>query len=139
MSETLQTEEPFGVETDLVKKTIVIKERATNEEFEFRIPTIADEVAIGTRMRKLRREIDPADDGTGQLEQETLAYLKGMAYFEVLLVSTSAVNWVYTKVKDGRQIIDSLKFPPEKTNTVLFVAMTFHGQVQRFRYGGPTD
>ncbi len=136
MSETIsEIEEPFGVETNLVRKTIVVKENSTNEEFEFRIPTIADEVAIGTKMRKLRRAIDPMDDGTGQLDQDTLAYLRAMAYFEVLLVATS-VTWVYTKTTDGKQFINSLEFPPEKVNTVLFVAGTLYGQVQRFRYGG---
>jgi len=137
MSDTssITTEEPYGVETNLVKKTIVVKERETNDEFEFRIPTIADEVALGTRIRRLRRAIDPQDDGTGELDRDTMAYLRAMAYFEILHVSSS-VDWVLTKLPDGKLIVDSLSFPPEKTNTVLFVAMSLYGQVQRFRFGG---
>ena len=132
-------ENPFGVETDLVKKTIIVTDKSTKEEFEFRIPTIADEVALGTRMRRLRRAIDPMDDGSGQLDGDTMAYLRAMAYFEVLLKSTSATDWVYTKTADGKQYVDSTTFPPDKANIILFVAGSLYSRVQTFRFGGITN
>lgn len=133
--ETFNADEPFGAETDLIKKIIIITDNLDKNEYAFRLPTIADEVKIGTRMRQLRRKIDPNDDGVGVLDADTTAYLRAMAYFEILLDSSSAA-WPYSQLSDGKRIVDSLAFPPDKANQALYIAGTLFNQVQRFRFGG---
>lgn len=118
-------------EVDLVKKTIVIKDE--DSEFEFKIPTILDEVRVGVRMRKLRMMVDPTDDPGGNIDLDTLAYLKSMAYFELFLLSASNSEWVWARGPEGKQIVDSSQFPVEKTDQVLRVAAKVVGEVARFR------
>jgi len=141
MSETQEKpvyETPYGVETDLTRKTIVVTEHETGDEFEFRIPSIQDEVTIGLCMRRLRRKADPLDDGAGALDVDTMTWLRSMALFESLLVSSSA-DWPYSKNDSGKRVVDTSKFPPEKTSTALFVALSVNGEVDRFRYSRTAD
>lgn len=118
-------------ETDLLKKTVVVKEGES--EFEFRIPSILDEVKIGARIRRLRLSADPMDDPGGQIDMDTMAYLKSMAYFEILLVAASKAEWVWSRGPEGKQIVDSTRFPVDKTDQILRVAAKAVSEVNRFR------
>lgn len=120
----------------LGKETITVRDESS--VFEFRIPTIMDEIKIGSRMRRLRAMADPTDDLNGSLDMEAQAYLKSVAYFEVLLVSGEGIEWAWSKGPEGTRVVDSTRFPATKTNQVLRVAAQAVGQVNQFRFGGDT-
>lgn len=128
---------PLGNEAKLAQKTIVIKDG--DAEFEFKIPTILDEVKIGARMRRLRMMADPMDDPGGTVDMDTLAYLKSMAFFDVLLVAADNAQWAWSKGLDGRRTVNSTEFPEDKTNQVLRVAGNAIVEVNRFRDGRIAD
>jgi hypothetical protein len=120
-------------EFDLARKTVVVKDNDC--EYEFRIPTILDEVKIGTRMRRLRMAADPMDDPGGSIDPDTMAYLKAMAYFEVLLLAADNSDWVWSRSNEGKRFVDSTKFPEDKTDLVLRVASKAFWSIARFRSG----
>lgn len=131
------TMNPLGAEAVLAKKTIVVKDN--DSEFEFRIPSIMDEIKIGARMRRLRNMADPMDDPGGNIDMDTMAYLKSMAWFDVLLTSADNAEWAWTKGPEGRRVVDSTKFPLDKTNQVLRVVANAIAEVSRFRDSGVAD
>lgn len=137
MSETNLEEEPFGVETNILRKSVIVKNRIDNEEFEFKIPSLMDEIAIGTHMKRMRHMVDPMDDG-GPLDPETMAWLRAATYFERQLLSAS-VDWPYTKNTDGSRTVRASEIPIEKVSTVLIVGGIYHNQVAQFRNGRPAD
>ena len=123
---------PFGNEAALAQTTVTVSDDGS--EFEFRIPSILDEVKIGARMRRLRLAADPMDDPGSPIDLDTMAYLKSMAYFEVLLEASNA-SWAWVMGPQGKMVVDSTKFPPNKVNQVIRVASEAIGQVNRFRAG----
>ena len=137
MTEQNPADDPFGVETNLIRKTIIVTNNIDKEEFEFRIPTLMDEIAIGGHMRRMRLQADPLDDGQGVLDGDTMAWLRAATYFERQLISSS-VDWPYTKLPDGTRVVRASEFPIDKVNNVLIVAGLFHTEVSRFRAGGTT-
>lgn len=117
---------------DALTQTSVLV-RDTGSEFEFRMPSILDEVKVGARMRRLRQMADPLDDPGGNVDLDTLAYLKSMAYFDVLLEKASGAEWAWHMGPNGKRAVDSTRFPADRTNQVIRVAADAIGQVNTFR------
>lgn len=116
---------------NIATKTVVVREGPM--EFEFRIPTLLDEAKIGARIRRLRMLADPLDDPGGTLDPDTLAYLKAMAYFDVLLIAASGAEWAWSKGADGKLVVDSTKFPEDKADVVRLIAARAFWLIYRFR------
>jgi hypothetical protein len=120
-------------ETDVLKTHLSVKlARYKDDEFIFRIPSIADDIKLGLRMRDIRIRIDPTvsisevgiDFGTSEM-------LRACAAFEILLEKTSA-SWVYQPGATG-PTIDSTKFSTDRTEEVMEVYYDFQTQLATFR------
>ena len=120
--------------------TVEIGSDAAKDKFEFTIPTLHQEIAIGTRMAKLRREIDPSWDQFSQgLDYGTSVALRAAATFELLLAKAS-VAWPFTTDPGTKKlVVDSSKFPANKAVDVVTAYETFQEALGRFRQGGDSD
>jgi hypothetical protein len=112
-----------------------LKVPVREDTFEFRIPTIHDDIAIGSRATKLRRVIDPGWNGFDPIADAMAQYsLDACATMEVLLDKAS-VTWPFTPSQNG-PIVDSSKFPADKVNDVLEAYSGFRQALATFRNEG---
>lgn len=120
---------------EITKTTLEVPVRG--ETYEFKIPSLHEEIAIGSRVTKLRRDIDPLWDGFSMgLDGNTAYMLRACATFELLLKRASA-QWVWShEPNTGGPIVDSSKFPPDKVDLVMEVYQGFLEALSRFRQGG---
>lgn len=134
MPETQAPTQPAAPQPDLLQTTLTVP--VGNDKFEFRIPSLHDEIKIGGRVAALRRMNDPAWDGfTAGLDGATLMTLNACATFEVLLERASA-QWCFTPGADGKPYVDSSKFPTDKVATVLQAYGGFDVALTTFRQSG---
>jgi hypothetical protein len=107
-----------------------------DDNFEFKIPSIHNEIAIGSRMSKLRAVIDPDWDGFSMgLDGGTQYSLRACAAFELLLQKSSA-KWPFSPDDIGAVKVDSSKFPPENAADVVQVYQAYQEKLTSFRSGG---
>lgn len=108
------------------------------DTFEFKIPGLHEEVRIGSRMNALRQKIDPEWDGVTPLDFNTVSVLRACAVFETLLLRSS-VEWVFSPGPQGKPIVDSSRFPPEKAREVVEAYEGYSEQLRTFREEGAAD
>ena len=122
--------------SDVTQSTLTVPLGSDN--FEFKIPTLYDEIRIGARMSEIRKNIDPAWDGFTQgLDGNTLYILRAAATFDVLLLRASQ-QWPFQKTATG-PVVDSGKFPENKVNDSLLIYQGFTEALTRFREGRTAD
>jgi len=109
------------------------------EVFEFRLPSVLDEIKLGGMAKRVRREADPESAGYGGDfdETEQLSYMvaKAVALFVVCLVKTSA-KWVYAADAAGKPVMAWQSWPPEVFQRVMEIAMAAQAAIVEFRNGG---
>lgn len=106
-----------------------------NIKYEFRVPTIKDQMALGMRARAIRRQNDPT--GSGDLlglDQDTAMLSWALGAFEILLTA-SGTQWPWSKDGEGKPIVIHSKFPDDKFDTVLLVGYKLDTEIGRFRKG----
>lgn len=105
------------------------------DTYEFAIPTLHDEIRIGSRMRRLRAAIDPEWDGFTQgLDAGTSYTLRACATLEELL-KTASVRWPFSPDAKGAPAVDSSKWSPRDAMTALDVFAGFTDELVKFRSG----
>lgn len=80
------------------------------ETYEFRVPSVADRIAMDGKAAKLRRDGDP--DSMGLVygyDPISLSYTMSLAKFSTLI--KAGPPWVFTPDKDGKPIVDISKWP----------------------------
>lgn len=109
------------------------------DTFSFRIPTILDEVKIGSRLREILRRADPESQGqVAGLDWMTFNRLEACAGFEILLEKASA-TWPFQEDSHTKRVtVSSAAFPPAQAETVLTVYQGFQEALRTFRAGGDT-
>lgn len=121
----------------VLKDTIKVKTKTA--EYEFRIPSMVDEIKLGMHERRIRRELDPDHDGSPEgLDQNASILIQSAAIFEVLLVGSSA-EWPYSKDEKGGPAIDFRKWPKDKVTEAAAAGMLFLAELDKFRGGGAAD
>lgn len=118
---------------DALKNTIEVKlDKYPDDIFIFRVPNIADEIRLGVHSRDLRVKMSPnSNPFEGGIDYGTTLMLRACATFELLLSQTSA-TWV-AKDDKGSPKIDSLEFPPERTEEIIDVVQAFNESLTTFR------
>lgn len=110
---------------------------AGGKTFQFRVPTLHDEIRISAKASEIRRRIDPDWDGFSTLDGNGLYALRAAATFECLLDSTSE-SWALDRTPTGVKV-DSSKFPPETVTDVMQAYQGFVEALNSFRAGGSPD
>lgn len=105
------------------EKTITVE--SNGEKFEFTNPSPRLFASIGARSAAMRQA-----DGLGfeaaLSGYDTQLYF-GLALFERLLVRADCRdNWPFSTDATGKPVVDSNKFPPSKTETVVEVGNKFY-------------
>ena len=104
-----------------------------SESYTFKIPSIRDEVKIGSRIALIRSLEDPDWDRFSQgLDGQTLWALRACATFEVLLVSASE-TWPFSPAKKGEPVVDSSTFPADRSEDVLSIYEELQKDLRSFR------
>lgn len=118
--------------------------------YRFKIPTIQDEITQGFIERSLRKEFEAASMTPEQRETQptvgsidgldyaTIAAIRAIATFQLLLVSADCPdNWPFTKSITGAPVVDYRKWKPNKLGEAITIWTLFYQQLIRFRAGGP--
>lgn len=123
---------------NVVQRTIIVpveigtKNKRT-ETFEFRIPTLHDEIAIGSRMTRIRQAADPLWDGFSvAIDGNAQFAMRACAAFEQLL-DRSSVKWVFVEGPDKKPMVDSSKFPADKVPIIVRAYQGFQDSLTRFQ------
>lgn len=121
-------------EPDPLKTTLTAE--VGEDKYEFRIPNLHDEIAIGARVRALLKKIDPTWDGFSMgFDGTTMYYLRAAAVFELLL-KAATVTWPFSKDSTGAAVVDSSKFPANKATEAIKAYDAFDSALSRFRASG---
>jgi hypothetical protein len=119
-----------------IQTTILVKHQSG--DYEFKIPSLHDEIAVGARMDKIHRAIDPTWNGfTRGMDLDSEYALRAAAVFEVLLKKAS-VQWPFEATPAG-PIVNSALFPPDKALTVMEVWQGYNDSLATFRQGGNSN
>jgi hypothetical protein len=103
------------------------------EKYEFRIPSLVEEIKLGMHERNIRRELDPSSGGAPEgLDVSTTMLVRAAAAFEVLL-KTSTAKWPFSEGRDKEPVVDFRKFPPHMVEEVAAIGFEFETKLQRFR------
>lgn len=124
--------------TESVLKTSLEVE-VNKEKYEFKIPTIHEEIGVGIRVKDIRRRLEPTWNGfEAGLDGQALLELRACATFELLLLKSSS-KWPWIEDAKGNVICNSSKFPNSKYNDVLLAYQNFQDALNSFRTGGNPD
>jgi hypothetical protein len=122
---------------EIGKKTITVRVR--DEDYEFKIPTVHDDIRVGTRVKALHRKLDPDYDGlAGGLDFNTQYNLRMCATFEILLLKSSA-RWPFGENPKGEVAVDTAKWLPEDAGLAGEVFGEFTDALATFRSGGNSN
>jgi hypothetical protein len=121
---------------DLLKSSITVRNIGRDKDhFQFKIPTIRDEIQISARADAIHKSLDPSWDGfTPGLDGMGMLELKACATLEILLEKSSAV-WAFTQTLEGVKV-DHTKFPANRVNDVILAYQGFSEALQTFRETG---
>lgn len=116
-----------------------LKVKTKDIEYEFRIPSLADEIKLSMHERRIRRELDPDGNGSPDgLDQNAFLLVRSAAIFEVLLASCTH-QWPYSKGEKGEPVVDFRKWPKDKVTEAAAAGMLFLSELDRFRGGGAAN
>jgi hypothetical protein len=122
--------------SDLLQTTITANGR-NGDTYVFDIPSLHDEIKISARMKNIRKAIEPDWNTFDAIDGNGLYLLRVCATFEVLLRQSSA-TWPFSEGKTG-PVVDSAKFPKERSSEVTAVYDDFVAKLTEFREGGPAN
>ena len=113
---------------------------SNGERFICRIPSVREYARVGARAHSMRIADSPATNGSEWgLDPLSSDLYRGMAIMEVLLSKADAKdNWPFTE-RENKPVVDSTKFPPFATLTVVEVGRGFDEAYRRFLDGGAGD
>lgn len=115
----------------VLQDTIEVEHRG--EKYEFRIPSLREEIKLGLHERSIRRELDPDSGGAAEgLDISTTMMVRAAAAFEVLLKSSTA-KWPFSEGPAKEPVVDFRKFPTDKAEEVAAIGFAFETQLQEFR------
>lgn len=101
------------------------------EEFCFKIPSVADRIAIETLAGRLRQQADPQGNGSPFAQHPAaVVYVENVATFQTLLKKTSA-KWAGVPDEKGRPVLDWTKIPDDAP--VSPVINQFNEELDTFR------
>lgn len=123
-------------ETELLKTEFLIPYKGDN--FVFKIPSLFDDVALASRVRKICGDIDPTNPTENGLSEDAMYRVRALATFEVLLTKSSA-EWPWSPGKDGKPVVDCQKFPANRAGDALRIYFDYQSQLNTFRDGGNLD
>lgn len=107
-----------------------------DDKFEFKIPSLHDEIRIGSKMTRLRQVIDPDWDGvSGGLDYETAWLLRACATTEVLLQKSSC-KWLWKQGADGTPYVDTSAVPEDKSMIFADAYKGYTSALSSFRQKG---
>jgi hypothetical protein len=116
-----------------------LKVKVKDIEYEFRIPSLADEIRLGMHERKIRRELDPDGDGSAEgLDNASSWMVRSAAVMEVLLVGASN-QWPYSKGDQGEPVVNFRKWAKERVGEAAAVGLAFQAALDKFRGIGASD
>lgn len=132
---------------EFLKNTIDIEYKT--DSFEFRIPTVEDELQLGFIERNIRRDFEgramsadelkirrPLGEAEG-LDFNTRARVQAIAGFQRLLVKSDAKdNWCWSKDPQGRPVIDYRVWDATHLDEAVAIWWLFMEELTRFRSGG---
>lgn len=121
---------------DLLQSSLTVRNVGRDgDHFQFKIPTIRDEIQVSARADAIHKSLDPSWDGfTPGLDGFGMLHLKACATLEILLEKSSA-RWAFSETKDGVKV-DSSKFPANRVNDVIVAYQGFSEALQTFRETG---
>ena len=134
-TEENQPEAPNPLEAfKILESTVEVENRG--EIFEFRLPTVLDEIRLGSVAKRVRREADPEGSfGESEgIDPIAYAYGKAVSLFLVCLVRTSA-KWVYAADKAGKPALNWQNWPPNVAERVLEISLAAEAAIATFRRG----
>ena len=106
------------------------------ETYVFRKPGIYYSIEMGYRAADVRRRAFPAGGGgfPGDfgLDYSAVSFARACAITELYL-ERSDQEWPYSPGPDGKPLVDSSKFPPDREETVIQVGNAFEAEMARFR------
>lgn len=122
---------------EIGKRTITVPHGG--ETYEFRIPSIHDDIKIGARVKALYRKLDPEYDGDARgLDFNTQYQLRLCGTFEILLLRSSA-SWPFAaNAAQGTVACDTALWRPEDAGLAGEVFNAFSEALGNFRAGGNT-
>lgn len=127
--------------SDALSSTFTV-ELPGGETYLFRKPGIFFRIEQGYRAADVRRKAYPA--GAGGLPSDfgldwpAVDFSRQCAILELYLEKAS-VEWPYSPGADGKPVVDSSRFPPEREQTVQALGARFEEEVARFRAERPAD
>lgn len=119
---------------EIGKRTIEVPYRG--ETYEFRIPTIHDDIKIGARVKAIYRKLDPEFDGMQGLDFNTQYQLRLCGTFEILLMRSSAAWPFAANAAQGTVACDTALWRPEDAGLAGEVFNAFSEALGNFRTGG---
>jgi|SRR6185437_4782257 len=103
------------------------------QKYEFRIPSLVEEIKLGMHERNIRRELDPESAGAAEgIDIATTMTVRAAAVFEVLLKSSTA-TWPFSHGPNKEPVVDFRKFPTDKAEEVAAIGLVFETKLQEFR------
>ena len=104
------------------------------ETFVFRLPSPRAYAKMGSRSAVMRREDAPESGGSDWgLDSLSQDLYQAMALFDTLLIrADTRGNWHISTNEKGGAVIDSTKFPPTVTLTMLEAFRGFSAKVSSF-------
>lgn len=134
---------PDSTQNPLTQTTLDIStgEDPNKELFVFRIPSVREYAKMGARAHELRR-MDSPSTGGGEygMDGVTSDIYRGLALFETLLSRADAKdNWPFTTDATGKPVVDSDKFPPTATRSLIDAYRGFEAEYARFLAGGTRE
>ncbi len=122
---------------DVLTDTIELVVR--KQTYVFKVPTVAFDLEVGYRAMQIRQRIAPQTmGGLYGLDNAAATTSRNFAIMELYLLRASD-PWPFTAASDGKPVVDSSKFPLNKTNTIYEIGLAFEGAYSRFRDDGTGD
>jgi len=129
------TDDPLSPEFEVVLKYGEGSDAGvTTETYIFRKPGIYHRIELGYRAAEVRRKAYPGSGGILDfaVDRATVDFAQNCAIMEMYLVRSNQ-TWPFTPGEDGKPVVDSSKFPPDREQTVWDIGDSFSKQVLRFR------
>ena len=123
--------------SDVLDETLEVIVR--KQKYIFKIPSITFDIEVGYRATEIRQRIAPQFMGSlFGLDNAAAQLARNFAVMELYLLRAD-VPWPFSPGPNGKPVVDSAKFPRDKTNTVYDIGQAFEAAYGRFRDDGTGD
>lgn len=120
-----------NIETILAKELTI---EFQGDSFQFKIPSMWDQLRIMGIAAQLRKEADPDNNGITLGYDPTVTYVTTQLATFKHLVQASSAKWVYSPDNKGQLIMDITKWPDDAP--FADVVEVFNAELARFRGKG---